>query len=86
MTQSTSKEYNGWKNRNTWNIAMWINNDYALYLSATLFMKDYKGAMPYRDWIKVAGLENKATIDGCKYNADDLALADLNNMMKGLVL
>jgi len=86
MTQSTSKEYNGWKNRNTWNIAMWINNDYALYLSATLFMKDYKGAMPYRDWIKVAGLENKATIDGCKYNASDLALADLNNMMKGLVL
>jgi hypothetical protein len=86
MTQSTSKEYNGWKNRNTWNIAMWINNDYALYLSATLFMKDYKGAMPYRDWIKVAGLENKATIDGCKYNSSDLAYSDLNNMMKGLVL
>ena len=83
---SKPKEYNGWKNRNTWNIAMWINNDYALYLSATLFMKDYKGAMPYRDWIKVAGLENKATIDGCKYNASDLAYADLNNMMKGLVL
>ena len=49
-------------------------------------MKDYKGAKPYRDWVKVAGLEDKATIDGCKYNADDLALADLNNMMKGLVL
>jgi hypothetical protein len=78
--------YNGWKNRDTWNIALWINNDYALYLSATLFMKDYKGAMPYRDWIKVAGLENKATIDGCKYNASNIAYSELNDMMKGLVL
>jgi hypothetical protein len=49
-------------------------------------MKDYKGAKPYRDWVKVAGLEDKATLDGCKYSANDLALADLNNMMKGLVL
>ena len=78
--------YNGWKNRDTWNIALWINNDYALYLSATLFMKDYKGAMPYRDRIKVAGLENKATIDGCKYNASNIAYSELNDMMKGLVL
>jgi hypothetical protein len=86
MTSATSKEYNGWKNRNTWNIALWINNDYALYLSACLFMKHYNGAKPYRDWVKIAGLEGKATIDGCKYNASDLAYADLNDMMKGLVL
>lgn len=81
----TSTTYNGWKNYNTWNIALCINNDYALYLSACIFMKAYKGAKPYRDWIKIAGLEDKATIDGCKYNASDLAIADLNNMMKELV-
>ena len=84
MSEPTT--YNGWKNRDTWNIALWINNDYALYLSATLFMKDYKGAMPYRDWIKVAGLENKATIDGCKYISEKVYYSELNNMMKGLVL
>ena len=77
--------YEGWKNYNTWNIALWIQNDYALYLSATLFIKNYQGAKPYRDWIKIAGLEGKATIDGCKYNASDLAYGELNEMMKGLV-
>ena len=86
MTSATSKTYEGWKNYNTWNIALWINNDYPLYLSACLFMKDYKGAKPYRDWLKVTGLEDKATIDGCKYKSSDIAYAELNDMMKGLVL
>jgi hypothetical protein len=86
MTSATSKTYEGWKNYNTWNIALWVQNDYALYLSACLFMKAYSGAKPYRDWIKIAGLEGKATIDGCKWNASDIAYAELNDMMKGLVL
>jgi hypothetical protein len=78
-------KYNGWKNRNTWNIALWISTDYALYLSATLFMKAYSGAMPYKDWVKIAGLQDKATNDGCKYLDKELAYSELNDMMRGLV-
>ena len=78
-------EYNGWKNRNTWNCALWINNDYPLYLSATLFMKDYKGTKPYRDWVRIAGLEDAATKDGCKWIDNSLAYSELNDMMRGLV-
>ena len=26
-----SDEYNGWKNRATWNVALWLGNDYTVY-------------------------------------------------------
>lgn len=80
------RTYEGWKNYNTWNIALWVQNDYALYLSACIFMKAYNGVKPYRDWIRIAGLEGKTTQDGCKWDSKDLAYAELNDMMKGLVL
>jgi len=86
MQKEKPTTYEGWKNYNTWNIALWINNEYALYLSARLFMQAYNGAKPYRDWVHIAGLEDKATTDGCKYLSDDLAYSELNDMMKGLVL
>ena len=40
-----TEEYNGWKNRATWNVALWLGNDYPLY-NVT---RGYKGyAAPYR--------------------------------------
>ena len=27
----TNKQYNGFDNWNTWNVVLWINNDYGLY-------------------------------------------------------
>jgi hypothetical protein len=47
-------------------------------------MKDYRGAKPYRDWVRVAGLENQQTKDGCKWISDKLSYSELNNMMEGL--
>jgi|6_EtaG_2_1085325.scaffolds.fasta_scaffold173593_2 hypothetical protein len=36
--------YNGWKNRETWNVALWLGNEYVLYCAA----KGYaKYATPY---------------------------------------
>ena len=76
--------YNGWKNYETWNCALYINNEYPLYKSATIFMKAYKGAKPYRDWVFLAGLEKQSTPDGCKWISDKLSYAELNEMMKAL--
>lgn len=83
MSKQTT--YGGWKNYNTWNIALSVNNEYPLYLSACLFMKAYNGAKPYKDWVRIAGLTDKKTNDGCKWLSDDLAYSELNDMMKGLV-
>lgn len=82
MSKTTT--YQGWKNYETWNVALWINNEYPLYLSATLFMKAYQGAMPYRDWVKVAGLDGTQTPDGCKYISNKLSYSELNEMMRCL--
>ena len=82
--QTTKQTYEGWKNYETWNCALWINNDYPLYISATLFMKAYNGAKPYRDWVRIAGLENATTKDGCKWISDKLSYSELNDMMEGL--
>jgi hypothetical protein len=82
--RTTKQTYEGWKNYETWNCALWINNDYPLYISATLFMKAYNGAKPYRDWVRIAGLENATTKDGCKWISDKLSYSELNDMMEGL--
>ena len=85
MATKKQPTYEGWKNYNTWNCALWINNEYPLYISATLFMKDYKGAKPYRDWVHIVGLENQQTKDGCKWIDNSLAYSELNEMMRGLL-
>jgi hypothetical protein len=80
----SANTYEGWKNYETWNCALWINNDFPLYKSATIFMKAYSGAKPYRDWVRIAGLENQSTPDGCKWISDKLSYAELNDMMRGI--
>ena len=32
--KGNKKGYNGWKNFNQWNVALWINNDESLYFFA----------------------------------------------------
>jgi len=78
------KDYNGWKNRQTWNCALWIGNDYGLYSSAVSFMKNYKGRQPYRHFIESMGLKNERTPDNIKWLGNELDYKSLNEMMKDL--
>jgi hypothetical protein len=80
----SAKTYEGWKNYETWNVALWINNDFPLYTSATKFMKSYKGRAPYSDWIWHAGLQNAETADEIKWVSKKLSLTELNEMMREL--
>ena len=33
------EEFNGWSNRETWAMALWIDNDYSLYTTATEYAR-----------------------------------------------
>lgn len=79
-----TKQYQGWANYETWNVALIINNEYKLYLSACDFMKLYKGVTPYKSWVEHAGLSDKETLDSVRFISDTLSYAELNQMMKGL--
>lgn len=76
--------YNGWKNRETWNTALWINNDEPLYRAATSFMNEYTGETPYVDFIYDMELELRRTPDRCDWINSKLDYSALNEMMREL--
>ena len=78
------KDYNGWRNRQTWNVALWINNDEALHRSAVEFMARYKGRAPYTMFIYESGLRDERTPDNVGWFSTRLDYRALNSMMKEL--
>lgn len=55
---TTNKTYNGWKNWQTWNVALWLGNDEGLYRAAieareAMKRDGYRGfnAERARDWV-----------------------------------
>lgn len=77
--------YNGWKNRQTWNVALWINNEESLYRAAVEFMKTTKSKAPYKSFIKHEGLEGSRTPDNIAWDGSRLDYRALNEMMKELL-
>lgn len=78
MKQNT---YNGWKNRSTWNVSLWIANDEGLYYSAVEFMKSYQGKKPYVNFIDSMDLRQDKTPDGIKWISRLLDYKALNEFM-----
>lgn len=83
MTNDTT--YNGWKNRQTWNCALWIQNDEGLYTAAVNFMKSYKGLKPYAAFIRSQYMQEDKTPDGIKWMSTRTCYSELNEMMKEMV-
>ena len=80
-------DYNGWKNRQTWNVSLWINNDEGLYRSAVEFMKAHPASKnPYYNFIKCIGMDNgDRTPDNIAYKSTRLDYKALNEMMRDLI-
>lgn len=77
--------YNGWKNRQTWNVALWIGNEEPLYRAAVDYMRNVnKGRAPYRLFIEHMGMASDRTPDGIKWLGRSLDLRALNDFMREL--
>jgi hypothetical protein len=77
-----STTYNGWKNRQTWNVSLWINNEEPLYRAAVEFMRSYKGRAPYKAFVKHEGLNGSRTPDNIAWDGTRLDYKALNEMME----
>ena len=85
MTSSTYQTnlmdttYNGWTNYETWNVALYLQNDYGLYEMARGYR--HHG---YKSLSHMLMEFSPSTPDGVKWDDDNLNICELNEMMEEL--
>ena len=79
QTSLISKSYNGYANYETWNAALWIQNDYALYRLA-LQCDDYAEFQE----LMIDDLGMSCTPDGVLWNDRELNHIELDEVIENL--
>lgn len=82
-TTYLGEDYNGWANRQTWNVALYIGNTEHIYRSALDFMRNNPPEEPYEAFVRWAGL--KTTPDGVSYTDNSLDTDALDAMMREFI-
>ena len=77
-----TETYNGWTNYETWNVALWIQNDEGLYKWA----KEYRHLnTPYESfYLTLMECDIMATPDGVKWDDANVDFDELDEMMAEL--
>ena len=68
-----AKPYNGYPSWNSWNVSLWINNDYELYMTAYTLMQSKEKTRVINLLTKI--WEGKRTPDGAVFNKRSIKLA-----------
>ena len=76
MTDTT---FNGWKNYETWNVALWLQNDYPLYQMAQQWAEHGYKSLSHQ--LIELGPE---TPDGVRWDDASLDIARLNEMLQDI--
>jgi hypothetical protein len=64
-------DYNGWKNYETWNVALYLDNDEGTYLAVKEYVRDTLNSavdLTYDGLIEYLGIENESTPDGIPWS------------------
>ena len=72
-----NEDYNGWKNRETWNVALWLGNDEGLYNHAKEFATQGYRALA-ADLIEMG---NTKTKDGVAWDDPAIDTESLDDML-----
>ena len=83
MTKVNDTEFNGWKNWNTWNVALWLTNDYPLYCVTQGYTRYRSPYLSLRtDLAKTFNFVK--TRDEVNLWSDDLDIEALDSMIREL--
>lgn len=80
-------EYQGWKNKATWNVALYIMNEYGLHMAAREYVAICKRSgmqVRYGGYLDYACLRGLRTPDGFKFDGTRLCVKELREMLEGL--
>ena len=78
-------KYNGWKNYETWNVMLWINNTENLYYALLDIREEYElqnKKLSYKNFINEVGLQNETTGDNVQYINYKLSYKELNEAIQ----
>lgn len=73
-------ECNGYKNYDTWNVAMWLNGDEGLYRAMVEWHNSNKKGT-YDDLVSYLGLEGASTPDGVSFTSSKIDKAALKRVI-----
>lgn len=64
------EEYQGWTNYYTWNVALFLNNEYSFYQKMVAFREECANGNydpTYDDFLEYSNLKNRKTMDGVAF-------------------